>query len=248
MGASLERRVIRHCPLFIANSKKGAEFLVEELNVSPEKVSVIHNGVELSPPKLSRGAWRQKLDVGEAFLACKVANLSETKEWKTLFLAWGRFLKAWEQKDRHAVLLLAGDDFNFKGKLEVLSRELGIAHAVLFLGRVDDIPGLLKAVDLALFSSESEGLPNGVLESMASGLGVVATDIPGIREAVGPDGIPFLFSSGDDKAFSEMILKLALDPELRLRAGEANQMRIEDQFNPEKMYAKMIDLLAGRRE
>jgi glycosyltransferase involved in cell wall biosynthesis len=248
MPESLERRVVRLCPLFVANSKKGMEFLVEKLKVSPDKVSVIHNGIELDPPELSREGWRKKLDVGDAFLACKVANLSGTKEWKTLFKAWGRFLKEWEQKGQRAFLLLAGDGFENRLKLDSLSRELGIAHAVLFLGRVDDITGLLKAVDLALFSSVSEGLPNGVLEPMASGLAVVATDIPGIREAVGPDGIPFLVPSGDDRAFSEIILKLAHDPELRKRTGEANQRRVADEFKPEKMYTQMTDLLIGKLE
>ena len=248
MSESLERRVVRHCPLFVANSNKGKAFLVEKLKVSLKKVSVIHNGVELDPPEFSRAEWRQKLEAGNAFLACHVANLSETKEWKTLFKAWGRFLKEWEEKGKRAILLLAGDSFKNQLKLETLSQESGIAHAVSFLGRVDDISGLLKAGDLALFSSRSEGLPNGVLEPMASGLAVVATDIPGIREAVGPAGIPFLFPPGDDRAFSEIILKMAEDPKLRKRAGEANQKRVAGEFAPAKMYSKMIDLLIGKQD
>src|SRR2546426_8921983 len=89
--------------------------------------------------------------------------------------------------------------------MRALARELNLGRSVRFLGPVDDVPGLLSAVDLAVLSSTSEGCPNAVLECMASGLPVVATDIPGIRKAVGPSGYNYLAPPDDARSFAERI-------------------------------------------
>ena len=72
-------------------------------------------------------------------------------------------------------------------QVEALIQELKIVSSVRLVGEVPDLANLLGALDLGVFSSRFEGCPNGVLECMAAGLPVVATDIPGIIEAVGSD-------------------------------------------------------------
>jgi glycosyltransferase involved in cell wall biosynthesis len=97
---------------------------------------------------------------------------------------------------------------------------------------------LLAAVDVGVFSSRTEGCPNGVLECMAAGLAVAGTDIPGIREALGPEGLPFLAPPGDEERLAEAILDLAESPALRARAGAANRERIRREFTVEGMGAR----------
>ena len=119
-------------------------------------------------------------------------------------------------------------------------------RSVRFLGQVRDVSGLLQSVDLGLFASPIEGSPNAVLECMAAGLAVVGTDIPGIREAVGPDGAPYLAPPEDADRFAELVLLLARDAERRAQAGRANRRRIENCFSPRQMGARMASLCAAR--
>jgi glycosyltransferase involved in cell wall biosynthesis len=98
-------------------------------------------------------------------------------------------------------------------------------------------------VDLGIFSSRKEGCPNGVLECMAASLAVTGTDIPGIREAVGETGYPWLAPPGDAEALARHILTLARDTNLRERLGDLNRQRIVEHFTPEQMVCETVALL-----
>lgn len=244
MSYKLEQRALRNTPFFIANSKKGSEFLIEELKVRSELVRVIHNGVQLETPQKSREEWRQQLGVGDAFTACMVSNLSPFKDWPTLFKAWSLVVRERRQRGEEPVLLLAGSYCNMHSQLHDLAVELEVDKNIQFLGGIDDISGLLSAVDLAVFSSRSEGLPNGVLESMAAGLPVVGTDIPGIREVVGPAGLPFLVPDEDSKKFADLIIHFIVNQALRKEIGKTLRQRSQVEFGSDKMKARMVELIS----
>ena len=110
---------------------------------------------------------------------------------------------------------------------------------------MSDVPGLLSAVDIGVFSSRSEGCPNGVLECMAAGLAVVGTDIEGIREVVGPSGVQLLAPPGDAEALAQIILNLAGNPNLCSRIGEESRKRITETFNAERMCEETVSILVN---
>jgi glycosyltransferase involved in cell wall biosynthesis len=112
------------------------------------------------------------------------------------------------------------------------------------LGDVDDVSGLLGAVDLAVFSSRSECLGRGATEPMFAGLAVAGTDIPGIREAVGEAGESFLAAPGDAAGLAEAILRLAGDPDLRARVGAANAELVRSRQRAEVTTGAYAALLA----
>ena len=233
MGRKAERWAIRQTPLFVSNSQHGADFLLRTLGVKADRIRVIHNGVELTKSELDRIVWRSHLGVTEnCFLACMVANLHAFKDHKTLLKAWRILLNRLHVNGGSAVLLLAGYFGKTSESLKALAYDLELGKSVRFLGQVNDISGLLDAVDIGVFSSCFEGCPNGVLECMGSGLPIAGTDIPRIREAVGPDGCEFLTPPGDAEALADRILSLAMNPELRSKLGTANRRRIEAEFNP----------------
>jgi glycosyltransferase involved in cell wall biosynthesis len=120
---------------------------------------------------------------------------------------------------------------------------LGIEHGVRFPGQVSDVAGLLSAVDIGVFSSRSEGCPNGVLECMAAGLAVAATDIEGVREVVGASD--FLAPVGDAAALSHTILKLAGDPAMCATVGAANKKRIVENYDARRMCEQFVGIIAG---
>jgi glycosyltransferase involved in cell wall biosynthesis len=249
-----ERRAARQVPLFISNSQGGADFLVDKLGARRERVRVIHNGVTLSPPQAARSEWRERLGLGAgSFVACMVANLTQYKDHDTLLRAWKVVADSLHQQGRSAVLLLAGrldSSDSTHHSVKALAYDLELGRSVRFLGQVLDLSGLLSAVDLAVFSSRSEGSPNGVLESMAAGLAVAGTDISGISEAVGPEGKRYLAPSGDAAGLAERILMLAEDAGERARLGAKNRARIETEFSPqhmcEQVLALMIEGLQGK--
>ncbi len=233
-GGVLHRLAVRlpHC--FISNSAGGRDFLSRTYGLPPGRITVIHNGIAPPKPLHDRDEWRRRLGVEpDATLACMVANLSRHKDHETLLHAWAEIsLRPGRPRTE---LLLAGRFDGTEDRLAGLCEELAIKDRVRFLGPVDDVAGLLAACDLFVYSSRSEGIPNAVLEAMASGLPVAATDIPGIREAVGDDGRPFLATAGDSAALAERIGLLLDGAELRNTLGARLRRRAESEFSVEDM-------------
>jgi glycosyltransferase involved in cell wall biosynthesis len=238
---------VRLTPAFVSNSQIGAEFLIRAFALAREKLAIVHNGVELAPAVDTRDSWRKRLGISErCFVTCMIANIPHFKDHITLLRAWKLVSEEMRSQDREAVLLLAGQLFPEADQIKVLAFDLNLGSSVKCLGMVRDISGLLSAVDLGVFSSKLEGCPNGVLECMASGLAVVGTDIPGIREAVGSDGTEWLAPPDDPNTFAQRVLDLANNPEKRSSLGAANRQRISAEFSREQMVNKMVtEILKG---
>ena len=241
---SLEQRAIRETSFFVANSSRGAEFLQREYKVSRERIRIIRNGVELPAMTQNSSLWRKRLGLhDDTFLVCMLANFTPFKDHRTLIKAWPYVIKELAAQGRSAKLVLAGDLSVTYQDIKKLTLQLGIHDSVIFPGRVDNIHEMLASVDLAAFCSNSEGCPNAVLEGMAAGLPVVATDIPGIREAVGDAGVQYLVPPQNERKLAEVITLFAMDPGLRTAAGNSNRRRIAKQFNIQRMNHEMTDLM-----
>jgi len=181
------------------------------------------------------------LDLEEtAFVATMVANLHGYKDHATLLNAW-RVVVDHLQTGSTPTLLLAGTPENTALTLKAQAFDLELGRSVRFLGAVEDVSGLLLASDCCVFSSQFEGVPNGVLEGMAAGLAVVATDIPGIREAVGDSRCAILTPPGDAERMAEAILEVARNPAQARAMGRAGQERIRQEFTPEKMVRESVE-------
>jgi glycosyltransferase involved in cell wall biosynthesis len=232
--AEWARSAARRTPMFISNGAAGAEFLRDSLGVDPLKIRVIQNGVEQSTANENRSQWRTKLRIGDdTFVACMVANLHDNKDHRTLLQAWKRVVDRLNGRD--AVLVLAGRHDGAYESLVSLSTDLKLNGQVRFLGQVLDVPGLLSAADVGVFSSYLEGCPNGVLESMAAGLPVAATNVEAISSILGPRGSEFLAAPNDDEALADAILKLANDSDLRVTIGAENRQRVKDRYTAPRM-------------
>ena len=242
--SSLARRVIRKTKCFISNSAHRRDYLIDTFNIPPERVHVIRNGVALGLAALTREEWREKLglDAG-AFVACMVANLNWYKDHATVVKAWRLVVD--QAGAANPVLLLAGRFSDKATELKALCFDLDLRNAVRFLDFVEDVPGLLGAADLCVFSSEGEGIPNGVLEAMAARLPVAAIDDPSIREAVGTDGGAWLSPRGDASALASRIIDLAADQVTRARLGSLNRARIEREFSVRTMCEQTSSLISS---
>ncbi|MCH8868323.1 MAG: glycosyltransferase family 4 protein [Chloroflexi bacterium] len=136
-----------------------------------------------------------------------------------------------------AKLMLVGDtldDDRDSGFKEVLSRKInknGLAPRVLFTGFVDDVPKAMASMDLYVLPSHREGMPRTIIEAMASGKPVVATDIRGCREEVVEGVTGHLVPVNDPVALADAIKKVITRPDICREMGEAGRRRAIEHFD-----------------
>ncbi len=141
--------------------------------------------------------------------------------------------------------LIVGDGAE-RGAVE---RAIGGDPGVRLLGYRDDVPGLMKASDLFALSSAHEAAPMSILEAMAAGLPVLATNVGGIPELVVDQVTGRLVPPSDPSAMAEALAVLAADPSLRRRLGEAGLQRQRERWSAETMvegYAGILQRLPER--
>jgi glycosyltransferase involved in cell wall biosynthesis len=239
-----DKMALENTPVFVSNSQNGADFLVKELKVPAAKVKVILNGPERIEPLFSPKQWNEKLGLKETdFKALMVAHIALRKDHNTLLRAWKIVVEKLSSKGINPVLLLAGILGNATQDLINLSLELGIYGSVKFLGNQKDISGLNHLSDIHILSSNTEGLPNSLLEAMDWELPVIGTDIPGISEAVGEENAEWLSPPNDFEKMAENIIRLALDKELQIEVGKRNKVRILQHFQLEMMCEQHWEII-----
>jgi glycosyltransferase involved in cell wall biosynthesis len=113
----------------------------------------------------------------------------------------------------------------------------GIADLVVFAGFRDDVARLLPALDVMVFSSVSEGLPMALLEGMAAARCIVASDLPGIVEAVRHGSEALIVRPAAAADLRAALVRVAADPELRARLGQAARQRFLTAFTSQRMVA-----------
>lgn len=167
-----------------------------------------------------------------------VARLDPEKDHATFLRAAARVLA----RRPRAEFVIVGDGME-KTNLDRLAGDLGISACVHFLGEVTDVPALLRHVAVgALTPSRNEGLSNTILEYMAAGLPVVATDCGGNRELVDPPRGGLIVNTGDEEGLANDLIRLLESPALRAEMGAHNRARIEREFQP-TLVADQFDSL-----
>ena len=131
-------------------------------------------------------------------------------------------------------LLLAGDGPE-RNRLERQAISLGIGERVKFLGGIDDVPALFSTAHVAVHSSHSEGLSNTILEAMAEGLPVVATNVGGTPEMISDGRTGLLVPPNDARTLAANVRQLLERPDLRARLGRAGFEVVRERFNVERI-------------
>ncbi len=204
---------------------------------------VIPNGIVLPPTPTpgDRVAARARLDVDPAdFVVGIVAVLRPQKAHGVLVRAIAQLAPAHPRLR----LVVVGDGPE-EERVHALVDELGIADRVLFTGLRSDVPELLPGFDVSCLSSVHEGAPLVVLEAMAAGVPVVATDCGALRDLVadGEDG--FIVPVGDPRAIADRLAQLIADPDLRHAMGERARARAEREFSIEQTVQGYQRLFSG---
>jgi glycosyltransferase involved in cell wall biosynthesis len=178
------------------------------------RCEVLHNGIDLG--RFESGERTDR----SVPVVISVGRLTASKGYATALRAIALL------SDLDLRYVLVGDGPQRK-RLEKLARHLGVWKRVRFAGRSHDVPGLLARADVFLHPSRSEGFGISVLEAMASGLPVVCTDLPALREITGPFGESALRSSPDHRAMAAHLRALLQNPGLRDSMGRSGRARAE---------------------
>jgi glycosyltransferase involved in cell wall biosynthesis len=121
--------------------------------------------------------------------------------------------------------------------VEAKVREAALEDRLILTGARSDVPQILAALDIFVMTSDTEGLPNAVMEAMASGLPVVATRVGGTPELVAEGETGHLVPPGRREPLLEALRALVADRALRRRMGEAGRIRIAAEFTLQRMVA-----------
>lgn len=199
-------------------SESARKAVIDRRVVPAEQTVTLYNGINMA--RFTPAAPRTS---AEPFRWIAVGRLEEQKDYPTLLRAMRRVPGA--QID------IAGKGVE-RQKLDHLAVELGVADRVRFLGVRSDIPKLLRAYDGYVLSSAWEGFGIALVEAMASGLPVVATDSGGPSEIIGTDGsCGLLVPPGDEIALADAMKAIqALPYDDRTRMSHAARGRVADLF------------------
>ena len=218
-----------HYSRIACNSEATAANLIRWCPGIAEKVTVIPNGVHLDMFENAKPATLQHVPCHVARLVF-VGRCEAQKDHETLLRAL--------RTVPHAHLLLVGDG-PLRLQLEQLAQSLEIANRVSFLGWREDVAAILKASDIYVHSTHSDGFGLAACEAMAAGLPVVASDVPGLAQVVNGAGI--LVPAGDERALADSLNALINSPMQRLKASQASLARAR-QFSIEKTVQCYIDM------
>jgi L-malate glycosyltransferase len=217
--------------------------LIANEGLPARRVGVLYNGVDVDAfaAAADRAAARRELGAGpDDFVLLQVARLDYLKDHATAVRTLARVAAQVPQ----ARLVLVGDGPERPG-IEALVRNLNLGDHVRLLGTRQDVGRLLPGGDVFLLTSVSEGIPVTVLEAMAAGLPVVATDVGGVAEVVKDGQTGLLAPPAEAEALARHVLRLAADPGGRGRMGLAGRERAFALFSEEQMLAAYDRLYRG---
>ena len=241
------RRILRNIQnrstYIIANSDAVREFLVTKDGFDPKLIRVVPNGVEYerfanTPRDKQKSFPKMSLDTK---LLAVIANMHfESKGHADLIHAAADIIKNFP----NTKFVLIGDGVE-RPKLEDMAVRMGLGDAIVFLGSRKDVPELLASSDLFVLPSWAEGLPNSVLEAMASGLPIVATHVGGIPELIEHEVTGLLVPPKNHEALGAAIKRLLGDEAFARRLAIAAQERARTNFSFDKLLVELENLYLG---
>ncbi|WP_137938922.1 TIGR03088 family PEP-CTERM/XrtA system glycosyltransferase [Chitinivorax sp. B] len=230
----------------IALSKDLQRYLVERIFVPPSGLSQIYNGVDdqrFSPAQAGRADVTGSPFNGrdDLIVIGTVGRLQPVKDQVNLAEAFGRLIARNPQYRSFVRLAIVGDG-SLKDKVVGKLDAAQVLDLAWLPGARHDVPELMRAFDIFVLPSLAEGISNTILEAMACGLPVVATDVGGNGELILHDQTGLLVPKADPAALADTLDRYVTDAVLRRAHGMAGRQRIEQEFSLTKMVERYSDI------
>jgi sugar transferase (PEP-CTERM/EpsH1 system associated) len=209
-------------------SEDAAQVALDVEHTPPHKLRVIRNGVDVE-----RYTHRAKRCDAPGLRAVTVARLNPIKDQATML----RATRLVVEQEPGFQLEIVGDGQE-RERLTRLVEELGLHKHVVFHGFRDDVPAFLGGQGFFVLSSVSEGISLTLLEAMAVGLPVVATDVGGNREVVASGETGWLVPPRSPERLAEAMLRFVRDPSELAAFGAAARERVEQHFDLRRVVAQ----------
>ncbi len=244
LGQQLTKRLF---DVMVANSDAGKRFNIRTLRLPEQRIFVVRNGVDTRRfAPADRAAARRGLDLPDAPLVGMIASFKRQKNHADFFqmarqvlqrLPAARFVCVGEPLRDN--LQGAGD---YHRQMQALLDQLGLRPHFHFLGAQQNMPAVYNALDLCVLTSSREGTPNVLLEALACGVPVVATDIADNAQIV-PDGhVGHVVPLHDVAALRDRVVELLSDGQRRAALSAAARAWVQQEFSLPRMVQRMQDV------
>jgi glycosyltransferase involved in cell wall biosynthesis len=230
---AIDRFLLRWTDEVICVARSDKELALREKLALPDHVSVVYNGIDLARFEPSQRGERRD----GPFVVGTVGRLHEQKGHIYLLRA-----AALLQRSHPQIRVRVIGDGPLRESLEAQSRALGVDGIVEFLGARSDVPAQLRQFDLFILPSLWEGLPYALLEAMATGLPVVATDVDGVREMIadGVEGI--VVPSRNAQALAAAVIELVENGARRADLGAKGAQVVKKRFGLDAMIDQTVNV------
>jgi len=237
----LNRLLTRWTDAFIGVADAHAVHLVEQERFPRQKVHTIYNGIDTERFHPGENLeLRRELGIpANAPVVGILAALRPEKNHELFLNGAAEIARAMPE----AHFLIIGDGPR-RSELEHLANELAIAEKTHFLGSRDDVPEVLRAINVVALTSHNEASPVSILEALSTGIPVVATRVGSVPETVVPNETGKLFAAGDLAGFVESTLDLLRNPQIASRLGHTGRQRTIDRWSLDSMVAGYETLLS----
>jgi glycosyltransferase involved in cell wall biosynthesis len=195
----------------------------------PKRLSIVRNGLDLEqfrvlPPAVNRNAR-----------IVAIGSLVPIKRWDRLV----RVAAELKRRGIKCMIQIAGDG-ELRGLLEQQARELNVTDHLEFMGYTENIPRLLANASFLVHTSDSEGCPNAVMEAMACGCAVVATDVGDVPTLIEEGKTGFVVPRADESTLLTRMMTLIIDHSLCRKMGEAARVKAAQQFGLDRLVAETL--------
>lgn len=239
----VEKLAFGRSSVIIANCNAVRDHLIAR-SISPDKIRVIHNGIDVdrfATPGQDNAASRLELGLpadGNIRFVTIVANLRhDVKNVPMLLRAALRVVES----DPNIHFVLAGEG-PLGPQLNETAMRMGLADQVHFIGTRRDVPSLLAISAVCTLTSRAEGFSNSILEYMAAGRPVVATDVGGASEAIIEGETGYLVPTDDDQTLAVRLLEILRDEQTADEFGARGRAVVAERFSLDTLSASHLDL------
>ncbi len=226
-------------------SRDLQDYLVERVGIAPGRIERIYNGVDTQrfdavhaeTPSAARRALPGCPFQGEGLWCVgTVGRMQAIKDQTLLAEAFVRALKQRPALRSQLRLVMVGDG-PLRTQAQAVLQAAGVAELAWLPGERADVPAVMRALDVFALPSLAEGISNTILEAMASGVAVLATDVGGNAELVADGVTGHLVPAADADAMAAALLRMADGPQASRAMGAAGRAVVEQRFSLQAMVA-----------
>jgi sugar transferase (PEP-CTERM/EpsH1 system associated) len=236
---------------YLALSQDLREYLTTQIKVAEDKVLQVYNGVDTDrfhPAGLDHSIPGCPFSCHDHWIVGTVGRMQTVKDQPMLARAFIRALEIDSSLSRRLRLVMIGDG-PLRAECKQLLDTAGISDLAWLPGERNDVAEIMSGLDCFVLPSLAEGISNTILEAMASGLPVIATDVGGNADLVKSGITGQIVPAGDPEALAHQIVKFANAPGQAKIMGQLGRQRVEEKFSMNAMvgaYLGAYDILLGR--